>query len=111
MTGIVDFRNLLIDENGDPINPGNPLPTTGGGGGGGAGVFGPYALNDFADGSTLYLGKVKSDGTWLLQKYDQVIGSMRYANESNNAGVTTYTSAWGNKSTLNYDEFQVLTGV
>lgn len=35
MTGIVDFRNLLIDENGDAINATNPLPTTGGGGGGG----------------------------------------------------------------------------
>jgi hypothetical protein len=111
MTGIVDFRNLLIDENGDAITSSNPLPTTGGGGGGGAGVFGPYALNDFENGATLYLGKVKSDGTWLLQKYDQAIGSMRYANESNNASVTTYASAWSNKSTLTYNEFQVLTGV
>lgn len=111
MTGIVDFRNLLINENSDAITASNPLPTTGGGGGGGAGVFGPYALNDFENGATLYLGKVKSDGTWLLQEYDQDIGSMRYANESNNASVTTYASAWSNKSTLTYNEFQVLTGV
>ena len=34
MTGIVDFRNLLIDENGGAITSTNPLPTTGGGGGG-----------------------------------------------------------------------------
>lgn len=35
MTGIVDFRTELLDENGNPINALNPLPTTGGGGGGG----------------------------------------------------------------------------
>lgn len=32
MTGIVDFRTSLLDENGDPITDANPLPTTGGGG-------------------------------------------------------------------------------
>jgi hypothetical protein len=111
MTGIVDFRTSLLDENGNPITDGNPLPTTGGGGGGGSGVFDLYALNDFLNGNTLYLGKVKSDGTWLLQKYDQAIGSMRYANESNNSGVITYSSAWSGKSSLIYSEFQVLTGV
>jgi hypothetical protein len=37
MTGIVDFRTALLDEDGNPINSGNPLPTTGGGGGGGGG--------------------------------------------------------------------------
>jgi hypothetical protein len=36
MSGVVDFRTLLEDENGNPINALNPLPTTGGGGGGGA---------------------------------------------------------------------------
>jgi hypothetical protein len=35
MTGIVDFRTELLDENGNPITALNPLPTTGGGGGGG----------------------------------------------------------------------------
>lgn len=34
MSGVVDFRTLLEDENGNPINALNPLPTTGGGGGG-----------------------------------------------------------------------------
>jgi hypothetical protein len=34
MTGIVDFRTSLLDENDAPINALNPLPTTGGGGGG-----------------------------------------------------------------------------
>ena len=36
---------------------------------------------------------------------------MRYANVSNNAGITTYASAWSGKSGLTYNEFQVLTGV
>lgn len=81
-----------------------PLPVAGG-------DISAYALNNFENGTTLYLGKVKSDGTWLLQKYDQGTGVMRYANESNNAGVTTYASAWSGKSGLTYNEFQVLTGV
>lgn len=110
MTGIVDFRTELLDETGAPITALNPLPTTGGGGCS-SGVFGPYALNDFENGTTLYLGKVKSDGTWLLQKYDQGTGAMRYANVSNNTGVTTYASAWSGRSGLTYNEFQVLTGV
>ena len=38
MTGIVDFRTSLLDENGNAINLANPLPTTGGGGGGGSGL-------------------------------------------------------------------------
>jgi hypothetical protein len=33
MTGIVDFRTELLDENGNPITALNPLPTTGGGAG------------------------------------------------------------------------------
>lgn len=36
MTGIVDFRTELLDENGDPITNANPLPVSGGGGGGGS---------------------------------------------------------------------------
>ena len=112
MTGVVDFRAQLLDENGDKITSINPLPVTGGGGGGGSGgVFADYALNDFADGTPLYLGKVKSTGMWLLQRYNGSTGEMRYANPSNNAGVTTYASAWSGRVGLNYDLFQVLTGV
>ena len=111
MTGIVDFRTELLDETGAPITSSNPLPTTGGGGGGGSGVFGPYALNDFENGTTLYIGKVKSNGVWLLQRYDQTSGAMRYANESNNSGVATYASAWSSRTTLTYAQFQSLTGV
>jgi hypothetical protein len=108
MTGIVDFRTSLLDEAGAPIDGDNPLPVTGGGGGGPTEV---YALNDFLDGDPLYLGKVKADGTWLLQRFSATTGQMRYANVSNNAGVATYTSAWANRLTLTYSPFQELSNV
>ena len=110
MTGIVDFRTALLDETGAPIDDANPLPVTGGGGGGGSPTD-PYTLNDFLDGDPLYLGKAKSDGTWLVQKYSTSSGEMRYANLSNNAGVTTYASAWSGRAGLTYGLFQTLTGV
>jgi len=87
MTGIVAFRTSLTDENGLSIDSGNRLPVDGVGGGGS--LIDSYALNDFADGTPLYLGKTKSDGTWLLQKYNSSTGEMRYANVSNNPLITT----------------------
>jgi hypothetical protein len=104
MTGIVAFRTELLDEQGSPISPTNPLPTTGEG-------VGSYVLNDYASGNPLYVGKVKSDGTWLVQRYNTATGEMRYANLSNNAGVTTYTSAWSGRVGLVYGLFNTLTGV
>lgn len=103
MTGIVDFRTELLDETGAPITSSNPLPTTGG-------DISAYALNDFVDANPLYLGKVKSDGTWLVQRYNSSTGEMRYANLSNNAGLT-YAIAWSGRASLNYALFQTLTGV
>jgi hypothetical protein len=82
-----------------------PVPISGGS------AIDPYALNDFLDGDPLYLGKVKADGAWLLQKFSSTTGEMRYANVSNNAGVTTYASAWSGKAGLTYGLFQTLTGV
>jgi hypothetical protein len=107
MTGIVDFRTVLLDENGSPIDQANPLPVSGSGGS----ATESYLLNDFADGDPLYIGKAKSDGTWLVQKYSATTGAMRYANISNNAGVTTYAAAWSGKASLTYGLFQSLTGV
>lgn len=110
MTGIVDFRTELLDELGAPISGSNPLPVSSTGGGGGGGTLDSYVLNDFADGNPLYVGKVKSNGTWLVQRYSSS-GEMRYANLSNNAGVTTYATAWAGRTGLTYNLFQTLTGV
>lgn len=70
----------------------------------------PYLLNDFQDGDPLYLGKAKADGTWLIQKFSAATGETRYANLSNNAGLT-YATAWSGKATLTYGLIQTLTGV
>ena len=102
-TGIIPFRTALMDANGNPITVSNPLPVTGG-----SPVNG-YSLNDFEDGTTLYVGKAKPDGTWLLQRF--VGGAMRYANLSNNPSVSTYSSAWSGRAALNYDLFQSITAV
>ena len=110
MTGIVDFRTQLLNELGVPIDSGNPLPVTGGGSSGGGSPIDPYLLNDFEDATPLYLGKSKSDGTWLVQRYNSGTGEMRYANLSNNAGLV-YATAWSGKASLSYALFQTLTGV
>lgn len=102
-SGIIPYRTQIIDANGNPFTTNNPLPVTGG-----SAVNG-YSLNDFEDGTTLYVGKVKPDGTWLLQRFTG--GAMRYANISNNAGVPSYTSAWAGRVGLTYGIFQSITGV
>ena len=109
MSGIVDFRTELLDEDGNPISASNPLPTTGGGGGGGA--LDAYAVNDLEGTDPLYIGKVTSAGVWLAQKYSTAAGTMRYANLSNNAAYTTYPSAWAARASLTYGLFETLTGV
>ena len=114
VSGAIPERVVVAyeDVSGNPVDVSatTALPVSGGGGGGG-GAIDAYALNDFLDGDPLYLGKVKSDGTWLVQKYSATSGEMRYANLSNNAGVTTYASAWSGKAGLTYGLFQTLTGV
>ena len=102
-TGIIPFRTALMDASGNPITVSNPLPVTGG-----SAVNG-YSLNDFEDGTTLYVGKVKPDGKWLVQRF--VGGAMRYANLSNNPAVSTESSAWSGRTVLTYDLFQSTTDV
>lgn len=69
-----------------------------------------YALNHLEDAEPTYIGKAKSDGTWLVQKYTSA-GVMLYANASNNPGVTNYPDAWAARAALAYAQFQVLTGL
>lgn len=75
-----------------------------------------YSLADYDDYTTTnvtYVGKMKSDGTWLFIKVDKTgnFKSFRYANISNNATKTTYALAYSDRTTLTYDYFNILTGV
>lgn len=71
----------------------------------------PYMVNNVLDGEPVYVGKVKADGTWLLEKFSPASGIKVYANRSNNGGTGDYGTAWTNKVTLTYDTYQTLTGV
>lgn len=112
MSGVVDFRTIIEDANGNITGvAGNPLVTTGGGGGGGGSPLDPYPLNDLDGTDPLYIGKATSSGVWLVQKYSTAAGTMRYANISNNAGYASYASAWAARAALTYGMFETLTGV
>jgi hypothetical protein len=63
------------------------------------------------DANPLYVGKVTARGVWLLQKFNTTSGVMLYANQSNNPTYTDYDTAWANYASLNYTEYQNLTGV
>lgn len=110
------LTDLDFDESSRPINVPAPLDPLDGANkayvdsvaGGG---LESYAVNDFDDGDPLYVGKAKSDGTWLVQRYATATDTLRYANVSNNAGYATYASAWAARTSLAYGTFQELTGV
>lgn len=70
-----------------------------------------YALNNYAAGDPLYVGKSDSNGKWLLQRFGETSGLMEYANRSNNTATQDYADAWINRATLVYGTFQSLTGV
>jgi len=70
-----------------------------------------YYLNNFdQSGTVYYIGKTLENGIWLVQKYNASTGAMLYANISNNASYSTYGTAWENRATLNYAEFQKIQG-
>lgn len=87
------------------VSPANPLPVTS------AEAIGAYALNDFVDAATQYIGRSKANGTWLIQRFVSASGEMRYANASNNAGVASYAAAWSSRASLSYGLFHSLSGV
>lgn len=70
-----------------------------------------YAVNDIEDATPMYIGKVRADGTWLLQRYNSTTGSMSYANLSNNPTVIDYGSAWTARASLVYGGYETLKGV
>jgi len=112
MSGVVDFRTILEDASGNITGvAGNPLVTTGGGSSGGGSPLDAYSLNDLSGTDPLYIGKVRSDGVWIVQNYSTAAGTMRYANLSNNPSYASYASAWAARATLVYGLFQTLTGV
>jgi hypothetical protein len=67
-----------------------------------------YFLNDFLNGDPLYVGKSAGGNTWLVQKFSTTSGVMLYATQGNNPSVTTYAAAWANKTTLTYNQYQVV---
>lgn len=71
---------------------------------------GAYQTNNLDDGATIYVGKSKSNGTWLVEKFVQSTGVKTYANLSNNGSITTYSDAWTNRATLVYGRFDEITG-
>ena len=99
--GSVVTRNTLIfDSNGNPISSfggGSPLAT--------------YATNDIDDGDTTtditYIGKETDSGTWAILKIDETTSTLptfQYATVKNNAGTTTYSTAWTNRASLTYQD-------
>jgi hypothetical protein len=73
------------------------------------GTFDLYQLNDLEDAAISYFGSASLDNKWLIKRFDDAAGTMRYANESNNALVLTYADAWTNRATLTYVRFNELT--
>lgn len=67
--------------------------------------------DDYTTTNVTYLGKMKTDGTWLITKIDSTgnFDTFRYANVSNNATRTTYALAWTNRVTLTYGYLNTLT--
>ena len=70
-----------------------------------------YTVNNVIGTDPLYVGKVRSNGVWLLMKYGVAAGTITYANQSNNAAVSLYADAWTDRATLTYGAFQTLNGV
>lgn len=73
---------------------------------------GSYGVNNLDDStSTIYIGKTKTGGVWLVEKFDESTGAKTYANNSNNGSTANYSDAWTNRATLTYNRFDEITGV
>ena len=77
-------------------------------------VFANYKTQEVDDnGSTTYVGQVKTTGAWLLTKIVDASGDLQitYANISNNGASNTFSAAWTNRYSLAYTLISSLTGV
>lgn len=84
----------------------NPIPITGSITAS-ASTLADFSINDSDNtttASTEYFGFTKPDGTWLVKK--STATTMRYATETNNGSVTTYSDAWAAIATLTYGRFE-----
>jgi hypothetical protein len=60
-----------------------------------------YATSDLDDtGETQYFGFLTADGAWMIQQYNTVVGSMRYAQ-----GRGDYPANWTNRAGITYSLF------
>ena len=78
---------------------------------GSASPLATYVTNDIDDGDTttdiVYIGKEDKDGAWAIQKIDSTTSTLptfQYATVTNNAGTTTYSTAWTNRASLTYQD-------
>lgn len=67
--------------------------------------------DDYTTTNVTYLGKMKTNGTWLITKIDSTgnFDTFRYANVSNNPTLTTYALAWAGRVAATYGYLNTLT--
>ena len=63
-----------------------------------------YLLNNFEDGTTIYVGAIANIKAWRVQRFNQTTGVMDYATVLNNPGYPLYSDAWANRLTLTYGQ-------
>lgn len=63
-----------------------------------------YLLNNFENGTILYVGGIADIKAWRVQRFNQTTGVMDYATVLNNPGYPLYADAWTNRLTLTYGQ-------
>lgn len=65
------------------------------------------AIDDYTITDVTYFGKEDKDGNWWIMKIDETgnYSVFSHATKTNNGGVTTYSSAWTNRTTLVYGDY------
>jgi hypothetical protein len=66
---------------------------------------------DTSSATYYYFGFLTQDGNWIIQRFDNSTPNVvlyRYASPSNNAGYSSYSSAWTARASLSYDYFNAV---